>query len=162
MNTKSTGLSIGALFLCLALCLCAAPVARASDTVAFTNTSVNGTITCSSSVQLGAGISATGKISVVADGNGKLTSGTASYQASSEIACYYALASGTYTVRSNGTGLATTTWSLSKGSSPNCKPTVSQTGISFSLANSTFVSPTAAGRSESGNCTLANSTATSQ
>lgn len=160
MKINATALSISSLFLLLVLGLCAAPGVDASGTVSsgpvYSKSSVTGTITCNSGVQLGPSASAVGTINVVADGNGNLTSGTASYSANSGIACYYTLISGTYTVQSNGTGQATTNWSLaSHGSSPNCAPTVSQSGITFSLANSTFVSPTAAGRSENGNCTLA-------
>jgi hypothetical protein len=165
MNSNSTAISIGALILCLVLSHWVTPTADASDTASangtatYDNTSVSGTITCSSSVELGPTALATGTINVVADGKGNLTSGNARYHGgpgAPGTSCNYALSSGTYTVQSDGSGQATTNWSLiSQSSSTNCAATVSQNAISFWLKNSTFSAPTSASRSESGNCSLA-------
>jgi hypothetical protein len=153
MNRNSMVIAIGGLILGLVLDLFIPPTAYAYD-----NTSLSGAITCSSSVKSGPTAMATGTINVVADGKGNLTSGTASYHggpAASAISCNYTLSSGTYTVQSNGSGQATTNWSLIPGSSPNCAATVSQGAISFSVAKATFSAPTSASRSESGDCSLA-------
>ena len=172
MNRNFTAISVAALVLNLVLSLWIPPTARASDatsanaTTTYNNSSVSGPITCSSTVQLSATTSATGTINVVADGNGNLTSGNASYQGgpgSPGISCNYALSGGTYTVQSDGNGQATTNWSLIvQSSSPNCAATVSQNAISFSLKNSAFSAPTSASRTESGSCSLASSAVSGQ
>jgi hypothetical protein len=164
MNSNSVQLSIGVV-LSLLLNLWTTSIANGSGTssvsapTTYDNTSVNGTITCNSSVQAGPTALATGTINVVADGKGNLTSGNASYRGgpgASKMACNYALSRGTYTVQSDGSGQATTNWSLiSQNSSPNCAATVSQSGISFSLKQASFSAPTSASRKESGNCKLA-------
>src|ERR1700678_3499145 len=130
MNSKATAILIGALVLILQVWI--SPTAYAYD-----NTSVSGRITCTSSVMAGPTPVATGTINVVADGQGHLTSGNASYQGSTSVlgsSCTYTLSSGTYTVGSDGNGQATTKWSLvPQNSSPNCGATVSQGSISFSV-----------------------------
>jgi hypothetical protein len=166
MNTKSTAISI-ALIISMVLCLWIAPKSHASNSagataVTYNNTSVSGQITCTSIVQ-GPNLSENGSISVVADGNGSLTSGNASYRATSGMSCNYALSSGTYRVQSDGTGQATTNWSLvSQNSSPTCAPTVSNNAISFSIKNTSFAAPVQTGGSENGNCTVPPSATSSQ
>jgi hypothetical protein len=154
MNRNSMAISIGAMILGLVLDLWIAPTAYAYD-----NTSLSGTITCTTGVLAGSIATASGTINVVADGKGHLTSGNASYRrgpSTSAISCNYALSSGTYAVQSNGSGQATTNWSLiSRSSSPNCAATVSQSAISFSVAKAAFSAPITDNRSESGNCTAA-------
>lgn len=157
MNTKSIVVIISAV-----LCLSTAPGAHASGATAVTynKTSVSGQITCTSTVQ-GPNLSENGSVSVVADGKGNLTSGKASYKAASGTSCNYTLSSGTYIVQSDGTGQATTNWSLvSQNSSPNCAPTVSNNAISFSVQNASYSAPIRASGSENGGCTMAASTAT--
>jgi hypothetical protein len=156
MNTKSIVVIISAV-----LCLSTAPGAQASGAtaVSYNKTSVSGKITCTSTVQ-GPNLSENGSVSVVADGKGNLTSGKASYKAASGTSCNYALSSGTYVVQSDGTGQATTNWSLvSQNSSPNCAPTVSNNAISFSVQKAIFSAPTRASGSETGSCTMAASKA---
>ena len=170
MKGNSMAISIGALILTLILSLSVTPMADALDststgtTTSYDNTSVSGTITCTSSLASGPTSLATGTINVVADGNGNLTSGTARYSggpAVSGMSCNYALSSGIYMVQSDGTGRAITNWKLiAHSSSPNCATTVSQSGISFSLKQASFSAPTSASRTESGNCTLAGSAST--
>jgi hypothetical protein len=159
MNTKSIVAIIS-----MVLCLSAAPGAQASNStgaaVSYQNTSVSGQITCTSTVQ-GPNLSENGSISVVADGKGNLTSGNASYKAASGTSCNYTLSSGTYIVQSDGTGQATTNWSLvSQNSSPNCAPTTSNNSISFSVQNASYSAPIRASGSENGSCTMAASTST--
>lgn len=154
MNSNAIAISIGALVLSLVLEVWILPIAYAYD-----NTSVSGAITCTSGVLAGPTALATGTINVVADGQGHLTSGNASYHGgpgTSAMSCNYALSGGTYTVQSDGSGQATTNWSLiSQNSSPKCASTVSQSSISFSLTKATFSAPTSRSRSGSGNCSLA-------
>jgi hypothetical protein len=165
MKNKLTAISTGILILSLIFNFWVVPIAHALEgtpsnpTSTYDNTSVNGTISCNSSLLSGPTSLATGTINVVADGKGNLTSGNASYRggpAVSSMSCNYALSSGIYTVQSDGTGRAITRWTLiAQGSSPNCAATVSQNGISFSLKQASFSAPTSTSRTESGNCTLA-------
>jgi hypothetical protein len=158
MNIKSIVVIIS-----VVLCLSNARGAQASNStgaaaVSYNKTSVNGKITCTSTVQ-GPNLSENGSVSVIADGKGNLTSGKASYKAASGTSCNYTLSSGTYIVQSDGTGLATTNWSLvSQNSSPNCAPSVSNNAISFSVQKASFSAPTRASGSETGSCTMAAST----
>jgi hypothetical protein len=168
MNNNSTAISIGALVLSWILALSIVPNADAQSVAAsapgtYNNSSVIGTVTCTSNLLSGSVSLAIGTINVVADGHGNLTSGNASYNggpAVSGMSCNYSLSSGMYTVQSDGTGHAITNWTLiAQNSSPKCAATVSQRGISFSLKQASFSAPTNASRIESGNCTVAASTA---
>jgi hypothetical protein len=165
MKNCSKSISIGALALSLILSPLTGRKADALDTASantsinYDNSSVKGTITCTSSVLSSVTSLAAGTIVVVADGKGNLTSGNASYHggpALSGISCNYALSSGMYAVQTDGTGQAVTNWTLiAQNSSPKCAPTVSQRGISFSLKQTSFSAPTSASRTESGNCSVA-------
>jgi hypothetical protein len=165
MKNCSKSISIGALALSLILSPLTGRKAHALDSapantsITYDNTSVNGTIMCTSSVSSSATSLAAGTIVVVADGKGNLTSGNASYSggpAVSGISCNYALSSGMYSVQADGTGRAVTNWTLiAQNSSPKCALTVSQRGISFSLKQASFSAPTSASRTESGNCSVA-------
>jgi hypothetical protein len=153
MNSKVMAISVGALVLSFVLGVCIPPMANAYD-----NTSLKGQITCTSSVLAGPTPVANGTINVVADGQGHLTSGSAGYQGGtgpSGTTCTYSLSSGTYTVQSNGSGQATTKWSLiAQNSSPNCAAVVSQGSISFSIKKATFSVAESSSQSESGKCSL--------
>jgi hypothetical protein len=124
-----------------------------SGAYAFDNASISGTVTCSASAELNSQPFAAGQITVVTYGRGNFTSGSASYQLAGQpgTACNYSLSGGTYVVSTNGSGQATTSWSLTAGSSPMC----TQAGISgsdfFSVASASFWG-THGSLSESGTC----------
>lgn len=99
----------------------------ASQGYAYDASAVSGTITCTGSTVISGGQAvASGTASLVADGAGNWTSGTASYQITSGQAqggtCNYKLGPGSsYVVKSDGTGTSITHWRLSPGSSSACR-----------------------------------------
>jgi hypothetical protein len=120
---------------------------------AYDNTSLSGAITCSSTVVANSNALASGQITLVADGAGDWTSGSASYQLSGGGACNYVLAAGKYTVNEDGSGESVTRWSLGPGSSPqNCAGMVPRNLSAISLVTNSFSSSQGRNRSESGTC----------
>jgi hypothetical protein len=123
---------------------------------AYDNTSLTGTITCSSTVVVGSNAVASGQIALVADGQGDWTNGSASYQLSGGGACNYILAAGKYSVNEDGSGESVTRWSLGPGSSPqNCAGMVPRNLSAISLLTNSFSSSQGPNRSESGTCAFA-------
>jgi hypothetical protein len=123
---------------------------------AYDNTSLSGAITCSSTVVANSNALASGQITLVADGSGDWTGGSASYQLSGGGACNYVLAAGKYTVNEDGSGESVTRWSLGPGSSPqSCAQTVPRSLSAISLVTNSFSSSQGPNRSESGTCAFA-------
>jgi hypothetical protein len=125
----------------------------AASAYAYDDTSLSGAITCSSTVVVNSQSVASGQITLVADGSGDWTGGSASYQLSGGGACNYVLAAGKYTVNEDGSGESVTRWSRGPGSSPqNCAGVVPRNLSAFSLVTNSFSSSQGPNRSESGTC----------
>lgn len=85
---------------------------------AYDESAMSGEFTCTGATLLNGQAIAAGTASLVADGSGKWTAGTASYQITSGQAqggnCNYTLDHGEYVVNSDGTGTSVTNWRLVK------------------------------------------------
>ena len=128
-----------------------------SQADAFDISSMSGTVTCTSTTFVDSGEVAIGRITLVADGQGDWTSGSANYRlagVADNVGCTYVLDGGEYSVYADGTGASVTSWSLvAANSSPGCAQLVRNSSSSFSLLSSSF-SWTQGGRVfESGTCT---------
>src|SRR5579863_9390695 len=89
-------------------------LAITSPSYAYDVSSLNGTINCTSTINLGPvlgsnypAIRVAGSITLVADGQGNYTSGSATYEFmlnNTNMACYYNLLTGSYSVYPDGDG----------------------------------------------------------
>jgi len=107
------------------------PLTAIGDPPAYTNAAIQGQYKCFlTAYSLPAkanqpfAATATGDITTVADGNGKLSSGTWDHTIDApglHIGCKLALSSGTYSINSDGSGSESLSWRLVKSdSSPEC------------------------------------------
>ncbi len=107
------------------------PLTAISDPPAYTNANIQGQYKCFlTAYSLPAkanqpfAATATGDITAVADGNGKLSSGTWDHTIDApglHVECKLALSAGTYSINSDGSGSENTKWQLTKSdSSPQC------------------------------------------
>jgi hypothetical protein len=124
---------------------------------AFDNSSLGGTVACTSTAYVKSSATASGQISLVADGQGNYTSGSESYHLAGGGGCDYVLDNGTYQVNADGSGESTTDWLLVRdSSSQGCTHVVRGTSSAFSLVTNSFTADLHGHRSESGTCTAAN------
>jgi hypothetical protein len=127
----------------------------ARSVYAFDDTSVSGTVTCSSTVFVKSSATASGQISLFADAQGNYVSGSESYQLAGGGGCDYVLDNGTYQVNPDGSGESTTDWLLVRdNSSQGCTHVVRGTSSVFSLLDNSFSADLHGNRSESGTCAV--------
>jgi hypothetical protein len=125
----------------------------ADPAYAYDNTSLSGAITCSSTVVVNSQAVASGQISLVADGLGNWTSGSANYQRADGTACDYVLAAGKYTVNDDGSGQSFLRWKLDRSTSARgCAGVVPRSAVAFSIATNSFSASFPGPTSESGTC----------
>ncbi len=127
----------------------------------YDSSSLKGTVTCTSTSTSAVNrqLNLSGSISLVADGQGYFRSGNASYyftQDNVNAVCYWALTVGAYLVNADGSGTATTSWSLLPGSTPGhcAETTIRSTPRLFSIPSGKFWAPAGTNSDESGACTL--------
>ncbi len=126
-----------------------------TQTYAYDDTSLSGSLTCSSTVLVKSSATASGQIVLVADGQGNYVSGSESYQLAGGGGCDYVLDNGTYQVNPDGSGESTTDWLLVRDNSPHgCARVVRGTSSVFSLLTNSFSADLHGNRSESGTCTF--------
>lgn len=117
-------ISIAAVLLLPMLMLC--PIGRAYAQ-AYDDSAMSGAVTCTGATLLNGQPVATSATSLVADGSGHWSAGSASYQITSGQAqggnCDYTLDHGEYVVHSDGTGMSATNWRLVKPQSATVCPT---------------------------------------
>jgi hypothetical protein len=133
-----------------------------SQAYAYDSSSLKGAVSCTSTSTSAVNrqLNLSGSISLVADGQGNFTTGNASYyftQDNVNAVCYWKLTVGNYIVNADGSGTATTNWSLLPGSTPgHCSETVIRyTPRLFSIPSGKFWAPAGTNSDESGTCTLA-------
>jgi hypothetical protein len=131
----------------------ALPLAATRYSLAYDNTSLSGAITCSSTVVVNANAVASGQITLVGDGLGNWTGGSADYQRADGTTCNYVLAAGKYTVNDDGSGQSLLRWQLDRGtSSRGCAAVVPRSAVAFSIATNSFSASLPGPASESGTC----------
>jgi hypothetical protein len=134
----------------------------ASHAYAYDVSSLKGTIACTSTATraiMDRQLSLSGSITLVADGQGSFTSGNAAYsfvENNVNAVCNWTLTVGAYLVNADGSGTATTSWSLAPGSTPgHCFETVIRdTPRNFSIPGGKFWAPAGTNSNESGTCTF--------